>query len=77
MALFSIADFSAEMRIIVKVIHYSFPVLALLYFLIASTIAFCAQNTTKGQHKEENIGKKFILSWLSVIALVYVRHQLI
>ncbi|RKF56427.1 Heavy metal tolerance protein [Erysiphe neolycopersici] len=76
MILLSIVGFTAEIQIIVKTIHYAFPILALLYFLTASIIAFCTMHTAPIHQDNDYVGKKFIIAWISTVTFVYLPKKI-
>lgn len=58
----------------IQAIHYGYPALVSLYFLIALAITVCTLQTRKLRVQDQPVRRDVMLGLIFAVALTYVRH---
>lgn len=61
----------------IKAVHYTYPVVSLLYFVAATTFSVCTLHTLSLKIKDQKVRRDVILWLMVVFTATYVSYQLI
>jgi len=62
-----------QLRTALKVIHYGYPALIFLYFVLALTITVCTLQTKRLRVKDQYVRRDVILGLIFGVTITYVR----
>ena len=62
-----------QLRTALKVIHYGYPALIFLYFVLALTITVCTLQTKRLRVKDQYVRRDVILGLIFSVTITYVR----